>query len=79
MKQMFSLCVRELRGGEKKPLNKHGLQYLCFYIYICTRQVYPFNFFLKRTVQKEKSLTKKETHNTILSISTFLIIIILIK
>lgn len=46
-----------MRRKRRKPSNKQGLQYLCFF-YICTRQAYPFKFFLKRTVQKGKKKKK---------------------
>lgn len=65
--------------GEEKAIKQTDYS-TCIFIYICTDNFIHLNF-LKRTVQKEshwqRKRKQKDTHSTILSISTFLIIILL--
>lgn len=53
MKQKANKSARIREGkGESHRTNRNYST--CVFFYICTRQVYPFKLFLKRTVQKEK-------------------------
>lgn len=67
IKNKYETYVKSMRKDLKEgwePSNKHGLQYLCFYICIYVQDKFIHLLSLKRTVQKKKPRTNKRENKS---------------